>query len=301
MQEDSGCKIAIRGRGSVKEGKTSSDLPPGAMDFSDPLHCLIIADNEEKIENGIKACRSIVIKAVTSPEGQNELKRGQLRELAELNGTLREDNRPCATCGQQGHKKYECPHRETFAMKIICRRCNQPGHTIRDCTSDSNYGQQIHSSRYNNEMPYQRTSTAVDQPSAYSRYGYTPRNHNGSSRFNDNSKYLNNGNKRATPQPDLELETSHKRQQINPTSSSQDTLSHQTNHMTMTTIEDSGIDKLQLPAGMSNENPIPQPVNFNEIQINDVSGPNGTLEAPPGLDLGNNDSNITLQGPPGLN
>ena len=69
----------------------------------------------------------------------------------------------------------------------------------------------------------------------------------------------------------------------------------------MTTIEDSGIDKLQLPAGMSNENPIPQPVNFNEIQINDVSGPNGTLEAPPGLDLGNNDSNITLQGPPGLN
>lgn len=301
MQEDSGCKIAIRGRGSVKEGKTSSDLPPGAMDFSDPLHCLIIADNEEKIENGIKACRNIVIKAVTSPEGQNELKRGQLRELAELNGTLREDNRPCATCGQQGHKKYECPHRETFAMKIICRRCNQPGHTIRDCTSDSNYGQQIHSSRYNNEMPYQRTSTAVDQPSAYSRYGYTPRNHNGSSRFNDNSKYLNNGNKRATPQPDLELETSHKRQQINPTSSSQDTLSHQTNHMTMTTIEDSGIDKLQLPAGMSNENPIPQPVNFNEIQINDVSGPNGTLEAPPGLDLGNNDSNITLQGPPGLN
>ena len=94
LQEDSGCKIAIRGRGSVKEGKNSNDLPKGAMDMSDPLHCVIIADSEEKIEKGIKCCQAVVIKAVTSPEGQNDLKRGQLRELAELNGTLREDNRP---------------------------------------------------------------------------------------------------------------------------------------------------------------------------------------------------------------
>ncbi|CCD26044.2 mRNA splicing protein MSL5 NDAI_0G02670 [Naumovozyma dairenensis CBS 421] len=133
LQEDSGCKISIRGRGSVKEGKSSTDLPKGANDMSDPLHCVIIADTEEKIQKGIKCCQNVVIKAVTSPEGQNDLKRGQLRELAELNGTLREDNRPCPICGLQGHKRYDCPNKETFAQMVTCRRCGQTGHTTRDC------------------------------------------------------------------------------------------------------------------------------------------------------------------------
>lgn len=149
LQEDSGCKIAIRGRGSVKEGKNSYDLPKGAMNFSDPLHCLVIADNEEKIQHGMKLCESIVIKAVTSPEGQNELKRGQLRELAELNGILREDNRPCPICGLQGHRKYECPNRETFAQKIICRRCGQAGHVTIDCTANMPSFTESRYSRYN--------------------------------------------------------------------------------------------------------------------------------------------------------
>ncbi|AQZ13449.1 MSL5 (YLR116W) [Zygosaccharomyces parabailii] len=149
LQEDSGCKIAIRGRGSVKEGKNSYDLPKGAMNFADPLHCLVIADNEDKIQHAIKLCESIVIKAVTSPEGQNELKRGQLRELAELNGILREDNRPCPICGLQGHRKYECPNRETFAQKIICRRCGQPGHVTIDCTMTMPPYAESRYSRYN--------------------------------------------------------------------------------------------------------------------------------------------------------
>ncbi|GCE97602.1 Mud Synthetic-Lethal 5p [Zygosaccharomyces mellis] len=135
LQENSGCKIAIRGRGSVKEGKNAYDLPKGAMNFSDPLHCLVIADSEDKIQKGIKLCEGVVVKAVTSPEGQNDLKRGQLRELAELNGILREDNRPCPICGLQGHKRYECPNMETFAQKVVCRRCGQPGHVTIDCTS----------------------------------------------------------------------------------------------------------------------------------------------------------------------
>lgn len=133
LQEDSGCKIAIRGRGSVKEGKNAHDLPKGAMNFSDPLHCLIIADTEEKIQKGIKVCENIVVRAVTSPEGQNDLKRGQLRELAELNGTLREDKRPCNTCGVLGHKNYECPDVENAVKKVQCRNCGQFGHPANDC------------------------------------------------------------------------------------------------------------------------------------------------------------------------
>lgn len=167
LQEDSGCKIAIRGRGSVKEGKNAHDLPRGAMNFSDPLHCLIIADNEDKIQKGIKVCENIVVRAVTSPEGQNDLKRGQLRELAELNGTLREDNRPCPICGLLGHKKYECPNMETFAQKIICRKCGQSGHATIDCimtagaqaSDESRYSRYKATSNSGNPQNWQEGST----------------------------------------------------------------------------------------------------------------------------------------------
>lgn len=181
MQLESKCKIAIRGRGSVKEGKSASDLPDGAMNMEDPLHCLIIADSEDKVYKGVKCCQRVVIKAVTSPEGQNDLKRNQLRDLAELNGTLREDNTPCSICGLQGHKKYDCPERESFAQRIVCHRCGQPGHITRDCImqipqtvaagNNVPYGQ----SRYQNNInviPSNHTNWNARQtpPGSASRY-----------------------------------------------------------------------------------------------------------------------------------
>ncbi|SCV04495.1 LAMI_0H16600g1_1 [Lachancea mirantina] len=161
LQEDSGCKIAIRGQGSVKEGKNASELPKGAMNFEEPLHCIISADSEEKLRKGLKVCENIVIKAVTSPEGQNDLKRGQLRELAELNGTLREDNRPCAICGLRGHRRFECPDRTTFSQRVICQRCKRPGHVTRDCTfTDGGMPNPTEGSSANPAMLYQRNMDA---------------------------------------------------------------------------------------------------------------------------------------------
>lgn len=41
------------------------------------------------------------------PEGQNDLRRNQLRELALLNGTLRENDGPrCTNCGASDHKSW---------------------------------------------------------------------------------------------------------------------------------------------------------------------------------------------------
>ncbi|PSS00742.1 hypothetical protein BD289DRAFT_450098 [Coniella lustricola] len=66
--------------------------------------------------------------------GQNELKRNQLRELAALNGTLRDDeNQACQNCGQIGHRKYDCPEKQNFTASIICRVCGNAGHMARDC------------------------------------------------------------------------------------------------------------------------------------------------------------------------
>jgi hypothetical protein len=62
------------------------------------------------------------------------LKRNQLRELAALNGTLRDDeNQACQNCGQIGHRKYDCTEQRNFTANIICRVCGNAGHMARDC------------------------------------------------------------------------------------------------------------------------------------------------------------------------
>ncbi|AMD18976.1 HBR075Wp [Eremothecium sinecaudum] len=165
LQKQSGCKIAIRGRGSVKEGKTATDLPKGAMNMNEPLHCIISADTEEKLPLGINAVEGIIIKAITSPEGQNDLKRGQLRELAVLNGTLREDNRPCPICGQQGHKRWECPSSPSLSLSVICSRCNQAGHAARDCETNSNeFGKRPNDVPNHREVKRQHGNNPIHAP-----------------------------------------------------------------------------------------------------------------------------------------
>ena len=48
MEAESGAKIAIRGKGSVKEGKGRSDAAANS-NLEEDLHCLILADSEEKV------------------------------------------------------------------------------------------------------------------------------------------------------------------------------------------------------------------------------------------------------------
>ncbi|KAK8058511.1 Branchpoint-bridging protein [Apiospora phragmitis] len=104
METESQAKIAIRGKGSVKEGKGRSDAAHASNQEED-LHCLIMADTEEKVNKAKKLIHNVIETAASIPEGQNELKRNQLRELAALNGTLRDDeNQACQNCGQIGHR-----------------------------------------------------------------------------------------------------------------------------------------------------------------------------------------------------
>ncbi|KAI0015104.1 hypothetical protein F4780DRAFT_765535 [Xylariomycetidae sp. FL0641] len=133
METESQAKIAIRGKGSVKEGKGRSDAAHASNQEED-LHCLIMADTEEKVNKAKKLIHNVIETAASIPEGQNELKRNQLRELAALNGTLRDDeNQACQNCGQIGHRKYDCPDKPNFTANIICRVCGNAGHMARDC------------------------------------------------------------------------------------------------------------------------------------------------------------------------
>jgi splicing factor 1 len=98
MEAESGAKIAIRGKGSVKEGKGRSDAA-AMSNLEEDLHCLVTADSEEKVAAAIAAIERIIETAASTPEAQNELKKNQLRMLATLNGTLRDDeNQACQNC-----------------------------------------------------------------------------------------------------------------------------------------------------------------------------------------------------------
>ncbi|KAJ3059849.1 hypothetical protein HDU98_004133 [Podochytrium sp. JEL0797] len=138
MESESGAKISIRGKGSVKEGKSRSDgqLAPGE---EEDLHCLVVAPSESQVKIALKLIEKIVETAVTIPEGQNELKRMQLRELASLNGTLRDDEAQiCQNCGAAGHRKFECPETKNYTATLICRICGGAGHVAADCNERNN-------------------------------------------------------------------------------------------------------------------------------------------------------------------
>lgn len=60
-----------------------------------------------------------MVNALLKPvdEEQNEHKRMQLRELAALNGTLKDDQ-TCYLCGDPGHRSYECPKQSIDVYKL---------------------------------------------------------------------------------------------------------------------------------------------------------------------------------------
>ena len=64
MERDSGAKISIRGKGSVKEGKARPDQY--AEDAEEDLHCLVTADTDEKVATCVKLINK-VIETVSPP------------------------------------------------------------------------------------------------------------------------------------------------------------------------------------------------------------------------------------------
>ncbi|KAH7434907.1 hypothetical protein KP509_06G040400 [Ceratopteris richardii] len=131
MERETGAKIVIRGKGSAKEGKLPQkrDMRPDPGENED-LHVLVEADNPESLE---KAASMVEKLLVPVDEVLNEHKRAQLRELAALNGTIR-DEEFCRLCGEPGHRQYACPARNsTFKSDVVCRICGDGGHPTIDC------------------------------------------------------------------------------------------------------------------------------------------------------------------------
>ncbi|XP_051122894.1 splicing factor-like protein 1 [Andrographis paniculata] len=141
MEKETGAKIVIRGKGSVKEGRLQQkrDLKHDPSENED-LHVLVEADTQEALE----AAAGMVEKLLQPvDEVLNEHKRQQLRELAALNGTIR-DEEFCRLCGEPGHRQYACPSRtSTFKSDVLCKICGDGGHPTIDCPVKNTTGKKM--------------------------------------------------------------------------------------------------------------------------------------------------------------
>ena len=106
LESETGAKICIRGKGSVKEGRNRHSRHNDNED--EPLHVLITGESEEQVMAAVDKIKPLLYPV---EEVKNEHKRQQLRELAAINGTLRSDEM-CHHCGQAGHRAWSCPLRD---------------------------------------------------------------------------------------------------------------------------------------------------------------------------------------------
>mmetsp|Transcript_10185 Transcript_10185/g.15278 ORF Transcript_10185/g.15278 Transcript_10185/m.15278 type:complete len:684 (-) Transcript_10185:1611-3662(-) len=141
LEVKTNCKIAIRGKGSVKEGARGRRDGRVYDGENEPLHVLISGDSQENVD---KAGALIEQMLVVIDDEQNQFKQNQLRELALLNGTLKDDDY-CILCAEKGHRQFECPKRfsqvksgATNVLQIKCAICGDSSHPTRDCTQNKN-------------------------------------------------------------------------------------------------------------------------------------------------------------------
>jgi len=131
MEKDSGCRIRIRGKGSLREGSRGKDTTRDAEDEKDDLHVYIEGPTEEAVRAAAE-----MVEPLLNPESRavDELKEKHQLELAEINGTTRHDEY-CHICGEKGHRQWECPAKQrSYAMaNVRCAICGDTSHPTRDC------------------------------------------------------------------------------------------------------------------------------------------------------------------------
>jgi len=90
------CRVYIRGRGSVKDSVKEDKLrdKPGYEHLNDPLHVLVEAESPADTVDARLNQAVAILEDVLKPvdESMDYYKKQQLRELAILNGTIREES-----------------------------------------------------------------------------------------------------------------------------------------------------------------------------------------------------------------
>lgn len=94
LEQETGCKIMVRGKGSMRDKKKedANRGKPNWEHLSDELHVLITVEDTEnrarmKLARAVEEVQKLL---VPQAEGEDELKKRQLMELAIINGTYRD-------------------------------------------------------------------------------------------------------------------------------------------------------------------------------------------------------------------
>lgn len=151
METKTNCKIAIRGKGSVKEGARGRRDGKMIEGDDEPLHVLITGDNQANVDAAADMIEQML---VVIDDDKNIHKQQQLRELALLNGTLKEDEY-CPICAEKGHRAFECPKRfsmnnKNSSVQVKCAICGDTSHPTRDCRQNVTTGGVTASDTMNN-------------------------------------------------------------------------------------------------------------------------------------------------------
>ncbi|CAD1477726.1 unnamed protein product, partial [Heterotrigona itama] len=105
LEQETGCKIMVRGKGSMRD-KKKEELNRGKPNWehlTDELHVLLTVEDTEnratlKLARAVEEVKKLLVPVVrkflllTQADGEDELKKRQLMELAIINGTYRDSN-----------------------------------------------------------------------------------------------------------------------------------------------------------------------------------------------------------------
>ncbi|MDP2439356.1 MAG: KH domain-containing protein [archaeon] len=149
LEAATGAKIAIRGRGSTKDGRGA-----GKNQDDDELHVLITAETDGQMKAAIKRVEQLLVPV---DEGKNEHKRQQLRKLAEYNGTLRE------TTADQVRARF---HDQHAVPSVKCSICGETSHPTIDCPAAPSANDQPPVLSQELDDAYAQFKAMLDAPSA---------------------------------------------------------------------------------------------------------------------------------------
>ncbi|CAF2110174.1 unnamed protein product [Rotaria magnacalcarata] len=126
LEKETNAKIIIRGKGSIKDGKMGLVKFGPLPGEDEPLHAYITGTSPEIVAKAVEKVKQIINQAIDEPEGMNELRKQQLRELALLHGTLREND--CLI-----KLKIIDEAEKIVTNTIVCTICGGAGHVTSDC------------------------------------------------------------------------------------------------------------------------------------------------------------------------
>ncbi|KAJ8945880.1 hypothetical protein NQ318_002721 [Aromia moschata] len=101
LEQETGCKIMVRGKGSMRDKKKEDQNrgKPNWEHLSDELHVLLTVEDTEnraqvKLQRAVEEVKKLL---VPQADGEDELKKRQLMELAIINGTYRDSTSKAAS------------------------------------------------------------------------------------------------------------------------------------------------------------------------------------------------------------